>query len=139
MGSSVLLLPTGLFQMDVDDVRWSFMPKKSDGRPSFIVINADESEPGTCKDREIMRKEPQVRNPHFAYYQVAFVMLHAFIAMPKPGESHWGDWGDPVTVGLQKLIEGTYLAGIAMRARAGVHVKSALPRFLHLQSCVPAS
>lgn len=35
------------------------MPKKSDGRPSFLVVNADESEPGTCKDREIMRKDPQ--------------------------------------------------------------------------------
>ena len=34
------------------------MPKKSDGRPSFLVVNADESEPGTCKDREIMRKDP---------------------------------------------------------------------------------
>jgi NADH dehydrogenase (ubiquinone) flavoprotein 1 len=30
----------------------------SDGRPSYVVINADESEPGTCKDREIMRHEP---------------------------------------------------------------------------------
>jgi len=39
-------------------LKWSFMPKKSDGRPSFLVINADESEPGTCKDREIMRKDP---------------------------------------------------------------------------------
>ena len=39
-------------------LKWSFMPKKSDGRPSFLVVNADESEPGTCKDREIMRKEP---------------------------------------------------------------------------------
>jgi len=39
-------------------LKWSFMPKKSDGRPSFLVINADESEPGTCKDREILRKEP---------------------------------------------------------------------------------
>ena len=39
-------------------LKWSFMPKASDGRPSFLVINADESEPGTCKDREIMRKEP---------------------------------------------------------------------------------
>jgi NADH dehydrogenase (ubiquinone) flavoprotein 1 len=39
-------------------LKWSFMPKNSDGRPSFLVINADESEPGTCKDREIMRKEP---------------------------------------------------------------------------------
>lgn len=57
-------------------LKWSFMPKKSDGRPSFLVINADESEPGTCKDREIMRKDPH------------------------------------------KLIEGTLLAGYAMRARA---------------------
>ena len=30
----------------------------SDGRPSYLVINADESEPGTCKDREIMRHDP---------------------------------------------------------------------------------
>jgi NADH-quinone oxidoreductase subunit F len=43
--------PTGL--------KWSFMPKESrDGRPSFLVINADESEPGSCKDREILRHDP---------------------------------------------------------------------------------
>ena len=42
--------PTGM--------KWSFMPKSSDGRPSFLVINADESEPGTCKDRDIMRHDP---------------------------------------------------------------------------------
>lgn len=39
-------------------LKYSFMPKKSDGRPSYLVINADESEPGTCKDREILRHEP---------------------------------------------------------------------------------
>ena len=39
-------------------LKYSFMPKHSDGRPSYIVINADESEPGTCKDREIMRSDP---------------------------------------------------------------------------------
>lgn len=39
-------------------MKWSFMPKNSDGRPNFLVVNADESEPGTCKDREIIRKEP---------------------------------------------------------------------------------
>lgn len=39
-------------------LKYSFMPKKSDGRPSYLVINADESEPGTCKDREILRNEP---------------------------------------------------------------------------------
>eukprot|EP00775_Hariotina_reticulata_P007495 gene7495-7704_t len=38
--------------------KWGFMPKASDGRPSYLVVNADESEPGTCKDREIMRHEP---------------------------------------------------------------------------------
>ncbi len=42
--------PTGL--------KWSFMPKESDGRPAYLVVNADESEPGTCKDREIMRHDP---------------------------------------------------------------------------------
>lgn len=30
----------------------------SDGRPSYLVVNADESEPGTCKDREILRHDP---------------------------------------------------------------------------------
>lgn len=39
-------------------MKWSFMPKTSDGRPSYLVVNADESEPGTCKDREIMRNDP---------------------------------------------------------------------------------
>ena len=43
--------PTGL--------KWSFMPKESDGRPHYLVVNADESEPGTCKDRDIMRHDPQ--------------------------------------------------------------------------------
>jgi len=42
--------PTGL--------KWSFMPKQSDGGPIYLVVNADESEPGTCKDREILRNEP---------------------------------------------------------------------------------
>ncbi len=39
-------------------LKWSFMPKESDGRPSYLVVNADESEPGTCKDRDILRHEP---------------------------------------------------------------------------------
>ncbi len=39
-------------------LKYSFMPKVSDGRPSYLVINADESEPGTCKDREILRFDP---------------------------------------------------------------------------------
>ncbi|HEX7390514.1 MAG TPA: NADH-quinone oxidoreductase subunit F, partial [Acidiphilium sp.] len=42
--------PTGM--------KWSFMPKTSDGRPSYLVVNGDESEPGTCKDRDILRHDP---------------------------------------------------------------------------------
>ena len=42
--------PTGL--------KWSFMPKQSDGGPAYLVVNADESEPGTCKDRDILRNDP---------------------------------------------------------------------------------
>jgi len=42
--------PTGL--------KWSFMPKESDGRVSYLVVNADEGEPGTCKDRDLMRHDP---------------------------------------------------------------------------------
>lgn len=34
------------------------MNKPSDGRPRYLVVNADEGEPGTCKDREIMRHDP---------------------------------------------------------------------------------
>ncbi len=40
-------------------VKWGFMPKEPrPDRPSYLVINADESEPGTCKDREIIRHDP---------------------------------------------------------------------------------
>ncbi|MEQ1652004.1 MAG: NADH-quinone oxidoreductase subunit F, partial [Hyphomicrobium sp.] len=40
-------------------MKWSFMPKEpKDGRPSYLVVNADESEPGTCKDRDILRFDP---------------------------------------------------------------------------------
>jgi NADH-quinone oxidoreductase subunit F len=43
--------PTGM--------KWSFMPKEPNpNRPGFLVINADESEPGSCKDREIIRHDP---------------------------------------------------------------------------------
>ena len=42
--------PTGL--------KWSFMPKESNGRPHYLVVNADESEPGACKDRDLLRHEP---------------------------------------------------------------------------------
>jgi len=72
--------PTGL--------KWSFMPKEStDGRPSYLVVNADESEPGTCKDREIMRHDPHLliegcliagfaMNAHAGYIYVRGEYIH---------------------------------------------------------------
>ena len=42
--------PTGM--------KWSFMPKEPGSRPHYLVVNADESEPGTCKDRDILRNDP---------------------------------------------------------------------------------
>ena len=39
-------------------LKWTFMPKQESERPHYLVVNADESEPGTCKDREIMRNDP---------------------------------------------------------------------------------
>src|SRR3546814_3956139 len=50
--------PTGL--------KWSFIPKQppvdaaGNPKPSFLVINTDESEPGSCKDREIIRHDPHI-------------------------------------------------------------------------------
>jgi len=44
--------PTGL--------KWSFMPKQVGDRPHYLVVNADESEPGTCKDRDILRHDPHL-------------------------------------------------------------------------------
>ena len=44
--------PTGL--------KWTFMPKAESERPHFLVVNADESEPGACKDREIIRNDPHL-------------------------------------------------------------------------------
>lgn len=38
-------------------MKWSFMPKDHP-KPSYLVVNADESEPGTCKDRDIIRHDP---------------------------------------------------------------------------------
>ena len=63
--------PTGL--------KWSFAPKEVGSRPHYLVINADESEPGTCKDRDILRFEPQklIEGCFYASYAVnALSLIH---------------------------------------------------------------
>ena len=63
--------PTGL--------KWSFMPKELSSKPHYVVINADESEPGTCKDREILRNEPFKLLEGILYASVAMQSHTAFI------------------------------------------------------------
>ncbi len=63
--------PTGL--------KWSFMPKESDGRPHYLVVNADESEPGTCKDRDIMRHDPHTLIEGCVVAGFAMGAHHAYI------------------------------------------------------------
>ena len=42
--------PTGM--------KWGFLPKQTDRSRVYLCVNADESEPGTFKDREIMERDP---------------------------------------------------------------------------------
>ena len=63
--------PTGM--------KWSFMPKEVGERPHYLVINADESEPGTCKDREIMRHDPHKLIEGALLAGFAMQAHHAFI------------------------------------------------------------
>ena len=61
--------PTGM--------KWSFVPK--DIRPSYLVVNADESEPGTFKDREIMEVEPHTMLEGIAIGSYAIGARTAFV------------------------------------------------------------
>ena len=58
-------------------VKWSFMPKDVGERPHYLVINADEGEPGTCKDREIMRHDPPQADRRRADRQLLRCRRHA--------------------------------------------------------------
>ena len=56
-------------------MKWSFIPKNSD-KPKYLVCNADESEPGTCKDRQIIRYTPHLLCQSFASILVTAVMWY---------------------------------------------------------------
>ena len=62
--------PTGL--------KWSFLPAP-DGGPRYLVVNADESEPGTCKDTPLMMATPQVLIEGSIITSYAIGCHHAFI------------------------------------------------------------
>ncbi len=88
--------PTGM--------KWSFMPKASDGRPSYLLINADESEPGTCKDRDILRHEPHklVEGALIAAFAMGAHTCYIYVR---------GEYYDE-QANLQAAIDEAYAAGL---------------------------
>jgi len=95
--------PTGL--------KWSFMPKKSDGRPSYLVVNADEGEPGTCKDRDMMRHDPHKLVEGCLVSGFAMNAVAAYIYIR--GEFH------REAQHLQAAIDEAYAAGLIGRNACG--------------------
>jgi NADH-quinone oxidoreductase subunit F len=97
--------PTGM--------KWSFMPKEpgKDGRPSYLVINADESEPGTCKDRDIIRHEPHklIEGALLASFACGAHACYIYIR---------GEFYHEAAV-LQKAIDEAYAAGMIGKNACG--------------------
>ncbi|MGK9231333.1 NADH-quinone oxidoreductase subunit NuoF [Inquilinus limosus] len=96
--------PTGM--------KWSFMPKESkDGRPSYLVINADESEPGTCKDREILRFDPHrlIEGALLASFAMGAHACYIYIRGEFYGEAS----------NMQAAIDQAYDAGLLGKNAAG--------------------
>ena len=83
--------PTGL--------KWSLMPK-ADGRPHYLVCNADESEPGTFKDREIMRWTPHqlIEGCAIAAYAIGAERCYIYIR---------GEFTDPLRIMQDAIDEAT--------------------------------
>ncbi|MBL0318226.1 MAG: NADH-quinone oxidoreductase subunit NuoF [Alphaproteobacteria bacterium] len=93
-------------------MKWSFMPKESkDGRPSYLVINADESEPGTCKDRDIIRHDPHklIEGALIAGFAINAVAAYIYIR---------GEYYNEAVV-LQKAIDEAYAAGLIGKNASG--------------------
>ncbi|MCX7374131.1 MAG: NADH-quinone oxidoreductase subunit NuoF [Alphaproteobacteria bacterium] len=95
--------PTGM--------KWSFMPKATDGRPCYLVVNADESEPGTCKDRDIIRHDP---------HKLIEGCLIAGSAMGASAGYIYirGEYANEAKV-LQAAIDEAYDAGLLSKNAAG--------------------
>ncbi len=85
-------------------VKWSFMPKEIGDRPHYLVINADEGEPGTCKDREIMRSEPHklIEGALVASFAMGAHAAYCYVR----GEFHHE------IASLQKAVDEAYEAGL---------------------------
>lgn len=83
--------------------KWSFVADVHDGRPHYLVINADESEPGTCKDREILRHEP--------HKLIEGALINAFVISAQKVYIYVrGEFWDEANA-LEKAVEEAYEAG----------------------------
>jgi NADH-quinone oxidoreductase subunit F len=92
-------------------MKWSFMPKKSDGRPSYLVVNADEGEPGTCKDRDMMRNDPHKLLEGCLIGGFAIRAVAAYIYI----RGEFGEEGDR----LEFAIQEAYDAGLIGKNACG--------------------
>jgi len=93
-------------------LKWSFMPKERPaGQPAYLVVNADESEPGTCKDRDIMRHDPHklVEGCLIAGFAMRAVAAYIYIRGEFYNES----------VALQRAIDEAYDAGLIGKNACG--------------------
>src|SRR6202012_5410584 len=127
-------------------LKWTFMPKQEGERPHYLVVNADESEPGACKDREILRNDPHLLiegcliacraiRAHTAYIYVRGEYVHererlqaaikqAYEAkLIGPGNVHGWDCGIRVHHG-----GGAYICGDETALRESLEGKKGQPR-----------
>ncbi len=95
--------PTGM--------KWSFMPKTVGERPHYLVVNADESEPGTCKDRDILRHDPHklIEGCLIASFAMAAHACYIYIRGEFYNEA----------VNLQIAIDEAYEAGLIGKNACG--------------------
>ncbi len=94
--------PTGM--------KWSFMPKPSD-KPHYLIVNADESEPGTCKDRDILRFDPHRLLEGILLGCVAINAHASYIYIR-------GEFYNEAS-NVQKAIDEAYAAGLLGKNAAG--------------------
>ena len=95
--------PTGL--------KWSFMPKEVGARPHYLVVNADESEPGSCKDRDILRHDPHklVEGCLVASFAMGAHACYVYVR---------GEYYNEAAA-LQKAVDEAYAAGLIGKNAAG--------------------
>lgn len=84
-------------------LKWSFMPKELGSRPHYLLVNADEGEPGTCKDRDILRHEPHklVEGSLIAGFAMGAHCAYIYVRGEFIQEAHH----------LQEAIDEAYAAG----------------------------